>query len=238
VQGANSETGVLQDNLRQAQVAWASGAMVLVDAVQLVGKVRCDLGGLGADFMMVSAHKIGGPKGVGALGLKLGVDPAQVIRGGGQEQGRRSGTENVLGIVGFGAAAEAAQRDLETGVWDRVAELRKILEKTIEDAAPDTIFVGRGAPRLANTSCFAVPGWKGETQVMAMDLAGFAISAGSACSSGKVKASRVVRAMGYDASVASSSVRVSLGPDTTEEEVMRFADTWLAAYGKFKAKHA
>ncbi len=238
VQAANSETGVLQDNFRWAQVAWQQGAMVLVDGVQAAGRVRFDLGSLGADFLMLSAHKMGGPKGVGALCLKLGVDAPALIPGGGQEQGRRSGTENVIGIAGFGAAAEAAGRDLADGVWDRVAELRKILEKAIEDAAPDTIFVGKDAPRLPNTSCFATRGWKGETQVMAMDLAGFAISAGSACSSGKVKASRVVQAMGYDAEVASSTVRVSLGPETTEDEVLRFAESWAKAHTRFQAKRA
>ncbi len=238
VQAANSETGVLQDNFRWAQVAWKSNAMVLVDAVQAAGRVRFDLGVLGADFLMLSGHKVGGPKGVAALCLKLGVDVPAEIPGGGQEQGRRSGTENVIGIAGFGAAAEVAERDLANGVWERVAELRKILENTIEDAAPGTIFVGKDAPRLPNTSCFATPGWKGETQVMAMDLAGFAISAGSACSSGKVKASRVLQAMGYDDVAAASAVRVSLGPDTKKEDVLRFADAWTKAQKKFRAKTA
>ncbi|KNG95224.1 cysteine desulfurase family protein [Pseudaestuariivita atlantica] len=238
MQGANSETGVLQDNFRWAQVAWASGAMVLVDAVQLAGKVRTSVDVLGADYLMLSAHKLGGPKGVGALCLKLGVDVQAQITGGGQEQGRRSGTENVIGIAGFGAACAAAERDLEAGVWARVEKLRNILENAIAASADQTIFVGKDAPRLPNTSCFATPGWKGETQVMAMDLAGFAISAGSACSSGKVKASRVLRAMGYDEVTAASAVRVSLGPDTTEDEVMRFAEAWLRAHDRFRAKVA
>jgi cysteine desulfurase len=139
--------------------------------------------------------------------------------------GRRAGTENVIGIAGLGAAAEAAMRDLADGVWDRVAQLRNILESAL--SAPDlqTTFVGKGGPRLPNTSCVVAPGWKGETQVMAMDLAGFAISAGSACSSGKVRESRVLKAMGLG-QAAGQAIRVSLGPATTEDDVLRFAEAW------------
>jgi len=198
IQAANSETGVLQDTLKHAQALWALKRQVhlLTDAVQAIGKIPFSFSKSGSDFTMTSAHKLGGPKGVGALIVKHGIDVKARIRGGGQEMGRRSGTENVIGIVGFGAAAEAAQRDLETGVWDEVKKLRKILEKAIEESSSQTIFVGKGAERLPNTSCFITPGWKGETQVMAMVLAGFAISAGSACSSGKVKSSRVLAAIG------------------------------------------
>ncbi|MBY5932495.1 cysteine desulfurase [Tateyamaria omphalii] len=238
VQGANSETGVLQNNFRWAQVAWRSGAHVLVDAVQLAGKVHTSVGELGADYLMMSAHKLGGPKGVGALCLKLGVDVPAQIKGGGQEMGRRSGTENVVGIAGFGAAAEAAQRDIADGKWDRVEKLRNILENALAAASKTTIFVGKEAPRLPNTSCFITPGWKGETQVMQMDLAGFAISAGSACSSGKVKASRVLGAMGYSELEASSAVRVSLGLETTETDVLRFADVWAQKLKKHEARAA
>ena len=152
--------------------------------------------------------------------------------------GRRSGTENVAGIAGMAAAITAAMADLSTGVWDQVAEFRNILEKTIEAGAPQTIFVGKEHKRLPNTSCFITPGWKGETQVMAMDLAGFAISAGSACSSGKVKTSRVLKAMGYDDVEAASAVRVSLGPQNTEEDVRRFADVWLKKRERFAARAA
>jgi cysteine desulfurase len=151
---------------------------------------------------------------------------------------RRSGTENLIGIAGFGAAAEAAQRDLEAGVWDHVAKLRDDLEARLEDAAPDLIIVGRDVPRLRNTSYFAVPGWKGETQVMQMDLAGFAVSAGSACSSGKTRASKVLLAMGFDEETAASAVRVSIGPTTTEAEVTGFADTWIEHYRRRKQRAA
>ena len=238
VQGANSETGVLQDNFRWAQLGWQAGAHVLVDAVQLVGKVRTSLGARGADYLMMSAHKVGGPKGVGALCLKLGVERPALIRGGGQEMGRRSGTENVIGIAGFGAAAEAAQRDVADGRWARVEKLRNILESALADASNTTIFVGKEAPRLPNTSCFITPGWKGETQVMQMDLAGFAISAGSACSSGKVKASRVLQAMGYSEHEATSAVRVSLGLETTEDDILRFAEAWTQKLRKHEARAA
>ena len=162
-----------------------------------------------------------------------------MIQGGGQEKGRRSGTENVIGIAGFGAAAEAAQRDLEAGIWDRVEKLRDNLEAALAETARETIFFGQESPRLPNTSCFAVPGWMGETQVMQMDLAGFAVSAGSACSSGKVnKASRVLLAMGFDETTASSAIRVSMGPTTTEAEVIAFADAWTGAYRRRKARAA
>jgi cysteine desulfurase len=150
--------------------------------------------------------------------------------------GRRSGTENVIGIAGFGAAAEAAARDLSSGVWERIEKLRNILEKTIAIAGNETIFVGNEAARLPNTSCILTPGWKGETQVMAMDLAGFAVSAGSACSSGKVRASAVLRAMGFDEADAASAIRVSLGPQTTEDEIMRFAETWLKHLDRHRAR--
>ncbi len=240
LQAANSETGVLNDTLAQAQKLWAlqRSVLILVDAVQAIGKVAFSMDRAGADFVLVSAHKIGGPKGVGALITKPGVPLTPRMRGGGQEMGRRSGTENVAGIAGFGAAAEAAARDLANGVWDRVAKLRNILETTLEAGSKETIFVGKEADRLPNTSCFATPGWKGETQVMQMDLAGFAISAGSACSSGKVRESRVLRAMGYGADVAGSAVRVSLGPTTTEDEVMRFAKAWLEAKARRDSRAA
>ncbi|MCP5074235.1 MAG: cysteine desulfurase [Rhodobacteraceae bacterium] len=239
-QRANGETGVLQNSFGLAEKVWAAqrGTKIVVDAVQALGKEKFDLAGSGADYVLSSAHKIGGPKGVGALGLKLGVELPPKAKGGGQEQGRRAGTENVIGIAGFGAAAEAAQRDLGDGVWEPVTVLRDAFEARVAAEAPDAIIVGMAAKRLPNTSCIAVPGWKGETQVMQMDLAGFAISAGSACSSGKVKSSRVLKAMGYDEITAASAIRVSIGPSTSEAELMSFADVWLAQYAKFKSRAA
>jgi cysteine desulfurase len=138
----------------------------------------------------------------------------------------------------MGAAAAAAQRDLEAGVMERVGQLRNILESALSFGGNNTISVGIGDARLPNTLCLIAPGWKGETQVMAMDLAGFAVSAGSACSSGKVKASRVLQAMGFDAALAGQAIRVSLGPLTTEDEVLRFAEVWRAQYQKALSRAA
>ncbi len=229
LQLANSETGVVQT---------LPEGLVLSDMTQAFGKIPLAFNWAGCQMALISAHKLGGPKGVGALVVRRGTDIAAQIRGGGQEMGRRSGTENVIGIAGFGAAAQAAARDLADGKWSEVEKLRNILEKALAAEANSTIFVGKETARLPNTSCFATPGWKGETQVMQMDLAGFAISAGSACSSGKVRESRVLRAMGYDAATAGSAIRVSLGPTTKEDDVLRFAEAWLAQYRKFRARAA
>ncbi|MGO4917008.1 cysteine desulfurase family protein [Pseudogemmobacter sp. W21_MBD1_M6] len=233
LQMANSETGVVQD---------LPAGLALTDATQAFGKLPVAFNWCGADMALISAHKLGGPKGIGALVLKRGLDVPAQIRGGGQEMGRRSGTENIIGIAGFGAAAEAAARDLADGRWAEIEKLRNILELSIEASANKTIFVGKdvegGNRRLPNTSYMLTPGWKGETQVMQMDLAGFAVSAGSACSSGKVKASRVLMAMGFDEAKAASAIRVSLGLDTTKEQVLRFAEAWLAQHAKFRARAA
>ena len=231
LQGANSETGVVQSALGKRPVGMS-------DVTQLIGKVGFDFSTSWTEAVILSAHKFGGPKGVGALVLNKGVDPVSAGGGGGQELGRRPGTENVIGIAGFGAAAEVAARDLVDGVWDGVAQLRDILETALEAGSPGTILVGKTGPRLPNTSCILTPGWKGETQVMQMDLAGFAVSAGSACSSGKVRASRVLLAMGYDAVAASSAIRVSLGRHTLMEEVLRFGDAWVAQSRKFRLRAA
>lgn len=229
VQLANSETGVMQD---------LPEGLAVSDLTQGFGKVPLAFNWLGCDMGFVSAHKLGGPKGVGALVLRRGLDVVPQLRGGGQELGRRAGTENLIGIAGFGAAAEAAARDLADGLWDRVAEFRNILDQGLSAAGEGTISVGKGALRLPNTLCFIAPGWKGETQVMQMDLAGFAVSAGSACSSGKVRSSRVLRAMGYDAEAAGSAIRLSLGPAVTKDEVLRFVDTWTAGYRRHRDRAA
>lgn len=227
LQLANSETGILQD---------LPTGLAVSDLTQAFGKVPLAFNWLGCAMGLVSAHKLGGPKGVGALIMRRGLDVAAQMRGGGQEMGRRAGTENLIGIAGFAAAAEAAARDLANGVWDEVAEIRNILDSALSSAAPQTISVGKGAARLPNTLCLVAPGWKGETQVMAMDLAGFAVSAGSACSSGKVRASRVLRAMGLDEALAGQAIRVSIGPGVTREDVLRFADSWTNAYAKARAR--
>ncbi len=219
LQLANSETGVIQD---------LPEGLAVSDLTQGFGKIPLGFDWLGIEMGFISAHKLGGPKGIGALVLKRGLDVTARIKGGGQEMGRRSGTENVIGIAGFAAAAMAAQRDLADGIWEKVFELRKILESGLASENTSTIFVGKDSARLPNTSMIATPGWKGETQVMQMDLAGFAISAGSACSSGKVKASHVLTAMGYDAEVAGSAIRVSLGPETERDQVLGFVDAWSA----------
>lgn len=229
LQLANSETGVVQE---------LPSGLALSDLTQGFCKLPFGFDWLGIEMGLISGHKLGGPKGVGALMLRQGLDVQAQVRGGGQEMGRRSGTENVIGIAGFGAAAEAAQRDIAGGKWDRVEKLRNILENALAAASKTTIFVGKDATRLPNTSCFITPGWKGETQVMQMDLAGFAISAGSACSSGKVKASRVLKAMGYSELEAASAVRVSLGLETTEEDILRFAEIWAQKLKKHEARAA
>lgn len=229
---ANSETGVV------TTPGEVPHDVLLLDVVQAVGRIPFSFHWSGAQFAILSAHKLGGPRGVGALIVLDGFDFDALQRGGGQELGRRSGTENVAGIAGFGAACEAAARDLDDGAWARVEKLRNILDSALAEATTSTIFVGKEAVRLPNTTCFVTPGWKGETQVMQMDLAGFAVSSGSACSSGKVKAPRVLAAMGLSAEEAEGALRVSLGPTTTEDEVLRFAEAWLKQEAKFRRKAA
>ena len=227
LQLANSETGIVQD---------LPEGIAVSDLTQGFGKLPFAFNWLGCAMGLVSAHKLGGPAGVGALALRPGCDLSAQLRGGGQEVGRRAGTENLIGIVGFGAAAEAAARDLAEGRWEEVAEIRNILETALEAECPDIISVGQGARRLPNTLCLIMPGWKGETQVMTMDLAGFAVSAGSACSSGKVVASRVLAAMGFGDLAAGSALRVSLGPGIGREEALRFAERFSAAWRRARAR--
>ena len=229
LQLANSETGVVQV---------LPEGLAVSDLTQGFGKLAIAFNWLGCQMGLVSAHKLGGPKGIGALVLKRGLDVAAQIKGGGQEMGRRAGTENLIGIAGFGAAAEAAARDLANGVWEEVAQVRDILDCALSSHEFETILVGNSETRLPNTLCVIAPGWKGETQVMAMDLAGFAISAGSACSSGKVRASRVLRAMGYDEALAGQAIRLSLGPGIGEADVLRFADHWAREYRRILARVA
>lgn len=227
LQLANSETGIVQE---------LPEGLVVSDLTQGFGKLPFAFNWLGCQMGLVSAHKLGGPKGIGALVLRQGIEIAPQMRGGGQEMGRRAGTENLIGIAGFAAAAEAAMRDLANGVWEEVAQVRNILDSALSSLGFDTISVGNDVTRLPNTLCVIAPGWKGETQVMAMDLAGFAISAGSACSSGKVKASRTLRAMGFDESMAGQAIRISLGPGVGREEVLRFAEVWGREYARIRSR--
>jgi cysteine desulfurase len=229
LQAVNSEVGIVQN---------LPDGLAVSDFVQAFGKLPVGFDWSDVDMALLSAHKIGGPAGIGALVVKQGIEVPAQIKGGGQEQGRRAGTENLIGIAGFGAAAEAAARDLDAGMWADVETLRDQFEARLLAQAPELLIFGESVKRLPNTSYFAIPGWKSETQVMQMDLAGYAISAGSACSSGKVKPSTVLLAMGYDDVTAASAIRVSIGPSTTEQELMGFADTWLTHYHRFVARAA
>jgi cysteine desulfurase len=216
---ANNETGVVQPVAEVARLCRAAGVRLHCDAVQGFGKIAVDFAALGVDTLALSAHKLGGPQGVGALVVRDGVAVNPLLRGGGQELGLRAGTHNVAGIAGFGAAAAAAE---PVG-----ADLRDRLEANLRAGWPDVRIHGGAAPRLPNTSSIGLAGVAAETQVMALDLAGFAVSAGAACSSGKVKTSRVLAAMGAG-NAAGDAIRVSLGPNTTPSHVDAFAAAWIA----------
>jgi cysteine desulfurase len=224
---ANNETGVIQPVAAAAEMAHGRGALVHCDAVQGAGKIDVDMAALGVDLLSLSAHKLGGPQGVGALVVAAGLEIVPLMRGGGQERRYRAGTENVPGIAGFGAAAGLVHAGLE-----RMAGLRDELERRLCALAPEAKVFGAAAPRLPNTSCFAVPGLTAETQVMALDLAGVAIGAGAACSSGKITPSQVLSAMGASAAEAGSAIRVSLGWDSRADDIERFLDAWSALYSR------
>lgn len=221
---ANNETGAVQPVAEVAAVAADYGATVHTDAVQAPGKMPVDIAALGVHMMTLSAHKIGGPQGVGALVVRGDMAIKRQVDGGGQEAFRRAGTENVAGIAGFAAAAQVAATGHEAA--PRIAALRDRIEREALARVPEARVYGAGAPRLPNTACIGVPGLSAETQVIALDLAGLAVSAGSACSSGKVRSSRVLTAMGASAEEAASAIRVSIGPATTDEDAARFVDAW------------
>ncbi|MCC7252643.1 cysteine desulfurase family protein [Hyphomicrobium sp.] len=229
LQMANNETGVLQDVATAGLKALAYGARLHCDAVQAPGRIAIDFKTLGASTLSLSAHKIGGPKGVGALVVGSGVPLPPLFTGGGQEQRRRAGTENVAAIAGFGAAARAALKDLDGA--PRLAALRDRLEADVKHVTPEAVIVGADAPRLPNTSSIALPGASAETLVIKMDLAGIAVSAGAACSSGKVGESHVLNAMGLAPEIASSAIRVSIGPETTEDDIAAFVAAWKRICG-------
>ena len=221
---ANNETGVLQPVEEVMALAHEFGALVHCDAIQAAGKLPVPMEALGVDLLSLSAHKIGGPQGSGALIVRAGLDLEPLLRGGGQERRRRAGTENVPGIVGFGTAARWAAETLTK--YAEIAPLRDAMEARLLECAPDALVHGAKAERLANTSCIGLPDVTGEIQVMTFDLAGVAVSAGSACSSGKVTPSHVLRAMGQDDDAARSAIRVSLGLETRPDEIDRFVEIW------------
>lgn len=227
VMAANNETGVVQPIPEVAAIVHEAGGLLHVDAVQTAGRIPCDIGMLDADALTLSAHKIGGPKGVGALicrSERIHFSDS-LVRGGGQERGLRAGTENVAGIAGFGAAAALARESLaaEAG-W--MAERQRILEAGLLEVCPDTVIFGKDAARLPNTTLFAVAGIKAETAVIALDLAGCAVSSGAACSSGKVQPSHVLMAMGVDPALTAGALRLSLGWTTTDHDIEGFLFAW------------
>jgi cysteine desulfurase len=222
---ANNETGALQPVREAAVIVHAAGGVLHVDAIQALGKIVFDMDALQADLLTLSAHKIGGPKGVGAVVLAedlQGLVP--LLRGGGQELGRRAGTENVAGIAGFGAAVKAAMGAL-TGDAVRLEELRNCLEQGLKQA-PGIIVFSNDTQRLPNTTLFTVAGVKAETAVIGFDLAGIAVSSGSACSSGKVQPSHVLQAMGFGPEIAQGAVRLSLGWSTSSADIDRCLEAW------------
>jgi cysteine desulfurase len=233
---ANNETGAIQGVTEAARIAHAHGALLHTDAVQAAGKIALDRRALGADLMTLSAHKIGGPQGVGALVASPDLPLAPLIGGGGQERGRRSGTENLPGIVGFGAAARiAAQR---VAGYATIATLRDAAERRLLAIAPDALVFAGTVPRLANTLCIAMPGVPAATQVMALDLAGVMVSAGAACSSGKLRRSPVLTAMGVPDAVADCAIRVSLGWSTAPADIDHLVEAWGALYARTRANAA
>ncbi|RVC61568.1 aminotransferase class V-fold PLP-dependent enzyme, partial [Mesorhizobium sp. M2A.F.Ca.ET.046.02.1.1] len=219
IHAANNETGVVQPVGRIADIVKAAGGVLVVDAVQAAGRIPLDMSDPYADYLILSSHKIGGPKGVGAIVAASDLMmPRPLVNGGGQEKGHRAGTENVAGIAGFGAAARAALAGL--GNMDAIARRRDEVEAIVTELAPDAEIFGNGAQRLANTTFFAIPGVKAETAQIAFDLAGVALSAGSACSSGKVGPSHVLKAMGHGDSLG--ALRVSIGRATGAEDIEAF----------------
>ncbi|HVY88181.1 MAG TPA: cysteine desulfurase family protein [Hyphomonadaceae bacterium] len=221
----NNETGVIQPVAEAAEIVHAAGGLIHCDAIQGLGKIEVSVIDLDVDYLSLSAHKIGGPQGMGATYVKPNAPFVSIQKGGGQEFGRRAGTENVAGVAGFGAAVEASLRDLPK--YQALAQHRDRMEAKLKASAPGLAIYGKAAPRVAGVSCFGVEGLASETQVMGLDLAGFAVSAGSACSSGKVKPSRVLTAMGFSEAEAKSAIRVSFGWASRPEDFDALAEAWI-----------
>lgn len=233
---ANNETGVIQPIAAISELVHRHGGLLHVDAAQAAGRIKLDIAALGIDFLTLSGHKIGGPQGIGALVLGQDREMTALLLGGGQERGRRAGSENVAAIAGFGAAAMVDTR----AEMARIAWLRDELEARLLSLGQPITFFGRSQgmalpqshERLPNTSCFAAGSKNSETLVMALDLAGVAVSAGSACSSGKVRPSHVITAMGFGAATAGTAIRVSLGWQSSQEDVERFVAAWSSIQGR------
>jgi len=234
VMAANNETGVIQPVREAADIAHGAGGLLFCDAAQALGKIPVNFVMSGADMTSATAHKFGGPLGAGALFVAPNLPLAPVMRGGGQEMNRRAGTHNVAAVAGFGKACELARESLARA--GDIAALRDRIEQTVAEAGAR--IWGAGSPRLPGTLCFSAPGFSAETQLMALDLAGVAVSSGSACSSGKSTPSHVLAAMGASAEEASSSIRVSLGWNSTSADADAFCRAWLSAYSRVKSKAA
>ena len=232
---ANNETGVIQPIADIAAIVHAANGVLHVDAVQGPGRIACRIGELGADLMSLSAHKLGGPQGAGALVSRGDIHIGEpLIKGGGQERGLRAGTENVAAIAGFGAAAAVAANQADAA---RMAGSRDRLEAGIKAILPEVLIFGESAPRLPNTTLFAVPGMKAETAIISFDLNGIAVSSGSACSSGKVQASHVLAAMGVEPSLAQGAVRVSLGWSTSESDIENLLNALTKVVSSLRKGH-
>lgn len=232
VMAVNNETGVIQPVQQVAELCRRYGAMFHCDAVQAAGKVSCRLDDQGADIITLSAHKMGGPQGAGALVRKPGIPVVSLVRGGSQEFGLRAGTENVAAIAGFGAATRAM------GMTRAEARQHDELEARLMKACPDARIFGAGAPRVGTTTCIAVPGVTAETLVIALDLDGFSVSAGAACSSGRVTQSHVLAAMGAEPELARGAIRVSAGWHTQAADLEAFADAWTRIVSRARSRAA
>ena len=234
---ANNETGVIHPVAETAVIARRHDAVIFCDAVQAPGRISLNIKALGVDMLALSAHKMGGPQGAGALVLAdEALRPVPLLTGGGQEKYRSAGTENVAAIAGFGVAAKAARHHLEEA--ERITDLRQQLEAGIKHVARDAVIFGAAAQRLANTVLFAVPGVSAETIVIAFDLEGIAVSSGSACSSGKVGDSHVLAAMGVPPQLRRSGIRISLAPSATAAETEHVVDTWKGIYARLSDRRA